>query len=152
MFPLLGGIFLGWSLGANDAANVFGAAVTSRMIRFWSAALLAAAFVILGAVLEGGAGIETLKGLTRIDLEQAVITSVAAAITVTLMTVLGVPVSTSQAVVGAVFGVGIIKGIQTVSRRTLVNILVGWLLTPVIATALALLLYFGIHLQYVPNH
>ena len=34
MFSLLGGIFLGWSLGANDASNVFGSAVTSRMLKF----------------------------------------------------------------------------------------------------------------------
>ena len=31
---LLGGLFLGWSLGANDAANVFGTAVGTRMVRF----------------------------------------------------------------------------------------------------------------------
>ena len=30
---LTGGLFLGWSLGANDAANVFGTAVGSRMVR-----------------------------------------------------------------------------------------------------------------------
>ena len=29
---LLGGLFLGWSLGANDAANVFGTAVGTRMV------------------------------------------------------------------------------------------------------------------------
>ena len=32
--PLAGGIFLGWALGANDAANVFGTAVASRIITF----------------------------------------------------------------------------------------------------------------------
>lgn len=37
---LSSGIFLGWSLGANDAANVFGAAVGSRMVRFKTAALI----------------------------------------------------------------------------------------------------------------
>ena len=42
---LLGGAFLGWSLGANDASNIFGTAVTSRMIRFRTAAVLASIFV-----------------------------------------------------------------------------------------------------------
>ena len=69
-----------------------------------------------------------------------------------LYAVVGVPVSTSQAVVGAVLGVGIIKGIQTVSGRTLLNILVGWCLTPVVAALLALAIDFAIHLQYVPTH
>ncbi|MEJ2097660.1 MAG: inorganic phosphate transporter [Deltaproteobacteria bacterium] len=65
MLSIAGGLFLGWSLGANDASNVFGTAVSSRMIRFWTAAVLAALFVVLGAVISGQAGIETLKGLTN---------------------------------------------------------------------------------------
>ena len=64
MVSLLGGVFLGWSLGANDAANCFGSAVASRMVRFWTAAGLCAVCVVLGALIEGRAGIETLKGLT----------------------------------------------------------------------------------------
>ena len=109
MTPLLGGIFLGWSLGANDAANVFGTAVTSRMLRFWTAAILASAFVILGALLEGQAGIETLKGLTQLTLKQATVCSVGAALTVTIMTILKLPISTSQAVVGAILGIGLLN-------------------------------------------
>ena len=34
MLPLAGGLYLGWALGANDAANVFGTAVASRIITF----------------------------------------------------------------------------------------------------------------------
>ncbi len=37
---LTSGLFLGWSLGANDAANVFGTAVGTRMVRFTTAALI----------------------------------------------------------------------------------------------------------------
>jgi len=73
MFSLLGGVFLGWSLGANDASNVFGTAVSSKMIKFWTAAILASSFVIIGAILSGQAGIETLKGLTSLSLKQAVV-------------------------------------------------------------------------------
>jgi PiT family inorganic phosphate transporter len=85
MLSLLSGIFLGWSLGANDASNVFGSAVSSRMLKFWTAAILASIFVLLGAILEGRAGIETLKGLTQLTLKMAIVSSVAAAVTVTLM-------------------------------------------------------------------
>jgi len=31
-FYLVSGLFLGWSLGANDAANIFGTAVGTRMM------------------------------------------------------------------------------------------------------------------------
>ncbi len=37
---LSSGLFLGWSLGANDAANVFGTAVGTRMVRFTTAAVI----------------------------------------------------------------------------------------------------------------
>jgi PiT family inorganic phosphate transporter len=57
MLSLLGGIFMGWSLGSNDAANCFCSAVASRMVRFRTAAVLCAAFVVIGALLEGEAGI-----------------------------------------------------------------------------------------------
>ncbi len=40
LFFLTSGLFLGWSLGANDAANVFGTAVGTRMIRFSTAAAI----------------------------------------------------------------------------------------------------------------
>jgi PiT family inorganic phosphate transporter len=50
---LSSGLFLGWSLGANDAANVFGTAVGSRMLRFYTAAAVCAVFVIVGAVVSG---------------------------------------------------------------------------------------------------
>ena len=50
---LSSGLFLGWSLGANDAANVFGTAVGSRMVTFTTAAVLCSVFVILGAVISG---------------------------------------------------------------------------------------------------
>jgi len=109
MLSLLGGVFMGWSLGSNDAANCFGSAVASRMVRFWTAAILCASFALIGALVEGQAGIETLVGLTQIDLEQAVVITVAAAVTVTIMTVFGLPVSTSQAAVGAILGIGFLN-------------------------------------------
>ena len=139
MYPLLGGIFMGWSLGSNDAANVFGTAVSSRMVRFRTAALLASFFVILGAVVSGRAGIETLKGLTSFGIEEAVISSVAAAITVTIMTVFGLPVSTSQSVVGSIIGIGILNG--QLNYAGMGKVVACWFGTPIGAAAVSILLY-----------
>lgn len=50
---LSSGLFLGWSLGANDAANIFGTAVGTKMVRFRTAALISSIFIILGAVFTG---------------------------------------------------------------------------------------------------
>ena len=139
MLSLLGGIFLGWSLGANDASNAFGSAVSSRMVKFWTAAILASIFVILGALLEGRAGIETLQGLTEMTLKMAVVSSVAAAVTVTIMTVLGLPVSTSQAVVGAIFGIGLVN--KQLNIAGLGKVVACWFGTPVGGLLMAIVLY-----------
>jgi len=139
VLSLLGGVFLGWSLGANDASNVFGSAVASRMLKFWTAAVLASVFVLLGALLQGQAGIETLKGLTQFTLEQAVVSSVAAATTVTIMTILGFPVSTSQAVVGAILGIGILN--QQLNLAGLGKVVACWFGTPVGAVVIAIIIY-----------
>ncbi len=139
MFSLLGGIFLGWSLGANDASNVFGSAVASRMLKFWTAAVLASLFVLLGALLQGQAGIDTLKGLTQLTLQTAVVSSVAAAITVTIMTILGLPVSTSQSVVGAILGIGILK--KQLNVMGLGKVVACWVGTPIGGIMIATIVY-----------
>ncbi|NIW24203.1 MAG: inorganic phosphate transporter, partial [Gammaproteobacteria bacterium] len=63
MAKLLGAVFLGWALGANDAANVFGPAVMSRAVRYRRAVITAAILVVLGAVLGGRRALETIGGL-----------------------------------------------------------------------------------------
>ncbi len=99
------GLFLGWSLGANDAANIFGTAVGSKMIRFRQAALIASIFVILGAVFQGRGTSETLSTLSSVDaLAGAFTVSLCAGATVYGMTRKGIPVSTTQAIVGAIIG------------------------------------------------
>jgi PiT family inorganic phosphate transporter len=139
MLFLLGGIFLGWSLGANDASNVFGSAVASRMLKFWTAAILAAVFVLLGALIQGQAGIETLRDLTQLSLKDAVVSSVAAAIAVTIMTILSLPVSTSQAVVGAILGISLLN--QQLNIVGIGKVVTCWIGTPIGGTVIAVIVY-----------
>ena len=91
------------------------------------------------------------RRLVRLDPFSALVVVLAEAVTVHIYTVVGVPVSTSQALIGAVIGVGLVKGIKTVSKRTLSNILIGWFLTPVVACSIAAALYFAVNLQFVPE-
>lgn len=146
MVHLLGGIFLGWSLGANDAANLFGSAVYSHMIRFWKAALLASLFVILGAVLQGGRGIDTLQGLSPMDLKTATLASVAAAAAVAGMTLARLPVSTSQAVVGAIVGAGLLQ--QQLHLQGLAKVALCWVGTPLAGILFSLLVYRSLGWAY----
>ena len=76
---LAGGLFLGWALGANDSANVFGTAVGTRMLRFRTAAILCSVGILLGAVISGAGPAETLGKLAAIDsLREAAIASASA--------------------------------------------------------------------------
>ena len=98
---LSSGLFLGWSLGANDAANVFGTAVGTRMIRFSTAALICSVFVIIGAVMSGAGAATTLSKLGAINtLAGAFMAAFSAALAVYLMIKTGLPVAYVQELVG----------------------------------------------------
>ncbi len=140
MWQISASLFLGWSLGSNDAANVFGTAVASRMVKFWVAALLASTFVILGAVLRGQAGIETYSQVSATTLNTAFVVSLAAALTVTVMTVFRLPVSTSQAVVGGLVMLGVVQG--DLDLAVLGKVGACWVGTPIGSAIIAMVLYF----------
>ena len=138
---LTSGLFLGWSLGANDAANIFGTAVGSKMIRFRTAALVASIFVIIGATLQGGGTTQTLRQLGSVNaLPGAFTVALAAAIVVFLMTKALLPVSTTQAIVGAIIGWNLFTGNST-DVKTLTTILTTWVVSPVIGAIFSALFY-----------
>jgi PiT family inorganic phosphate transporter len=138
---LVSGLFLGWSLGANDASNVFGSAVGSRMVSFRKAAIIASVFVILGSVIQGAGATSTLGKLGAVNaLGGSFTVALAAAVTVYLMTKFSIPVSTTQAIVGAIIGWNLFTGNHTDSR-TLTQIVSTWISGPVIGAVFAVLLY-----------
>ncbi|MBD3422568.1 MAG: inorganic phosphate transporter [Chitinivibrionales bacterium] len=136
---LSSGAFLGWSLGANDASNIFGTAVATRAVKFITAASLMSIFLIAGALIEGSSGLETIRNLSTQNLRGAFIITFAAACTTTLMTVVRMPVSTSQAVVGAILGSGFAAG--SPSFRGLGKVVLCWIGTPIGALLLAVIAY-----------
>lgn len=139
-FYLLGAIFLGWSLGTNDAANVFGTAVATRSVKYRMAVILTAIFVILGAIINGRPGINTLDSITPQNLLSAFVVSISAGIVVIVMSFLKLPVSTSQAVIGGILGVGFVN--HNIEWHRLVKVGVCWVSTPIGAAIIAFLLYF----------
>lgn len=139
-FKVIAGGLLGWSLGSNDAANVFGTAVSSHMVRWKTAAILIAVFVIIGSLAGGQNGLETYGGLSSQNINSAFCISLAAAVTVTMMTFLKIPVSTSQAVVGAIIGVAV-AGSKNIEWGGLTKVAACWVGTPIGAGVLAIILY-----------
>ena len=106
---ILAGFYVGWNIGANDAANCIGTTVG--------------------------------KNITPLDYGCALAAQLSAAIGVHLFSMAGIPVSTSQAVVGGGIGVGLTKGVQAVSFRRISTIFVGWVATPLCAAIFAALVY-----------
>lgn len=155
LFFLTSGLFLGWSLGANDASNVFGSAVGSKMITFRKAAIIASIAVILGAVIQGAGASETLGKLGAINAIGGSFTvALAAAVTIYMMTKFALPVSTTQAIVGAIIGWNFFTGNSTDSK-ILSQIIATWISGPILGAAFAIVLYIflrtikkysGIHL------
>jgi PiT family inorganic phosphate transporter len=138
---LSSGLFLGWSLGANDAANVFGTAVGSRMVRFTTAALICGVFVILGAYVSGTGAAQTLGKLGAVNaLGGSFMAALAAGLTVLWMTKLGLPVSTSQAIIGSIIGWNLFSDSYT-DISSLLKILSTWIICPLLSAVIAALLF-----------
>ena len=138
---LTSGLFLGWALGANHLGNVFGTAIGTRMVSFTTAALICGVFVILGAVTSGAGPSQTLGELGAIDaLPGSFMAALAAAVSVFIMTKLGLPVSTTQAIVGGILGWNFFSGTQT-DVGVLTKIMVSWVAGPVLAAAFAIILF-----------
>ena len=150
MWFLLSGIYLGWALGANDAANAFGTGVTSGLVSYKLAVILTAIFVILGAVMEGTKCFDTVGYFTSLTLFTALLVTLSAAITVTLMTRLKLPVSTSQAILGAIVGIAIVgEGWRGLPMGKLTKVILCWIFTPLGAAVISFLLFMG--LGYLVN-
>ena len=145
---LSSGLFLGWALGANDAANVFGTAVGTRMVSWRNAAIICSIFVILGAVISGAGTSQTIGKLGAITaLPGAFMTALSAGFSVFVMTKSGLPVSTSQAIVGAIIGWNFFSN-QATDTSTLAKILSTWIICPLLAAVIAIVIlkvskYFG---------
>ena len=151
---LSSGLFLGWALGANDAANVFGTAVGTRMVRWSTAAIICSIFVVLGAVISGAGSSDTLGKLGAISaLPGAFMTALAAAIAVYVMTKAGLAVSTSQAIVGGIVGWNLFTG-QPTDTKILLTIVTTWVLCPILAAIIAVILFkaLRVYLRFANLH
>ena len=157
---LLAGLYMGWNIGANDAANCVGADIGSGKMTIKEGIIITVVFSALGAVFFGSKVIKTVgKGIVplnqilageyagispQIGLYMVFAAALSAGLWVMAATYLKLPVSTSHAIVGAVAGAGILFLNQApglIKWSVLKNIAISWVLTPIGAAALAFLLY-----------
>ncbi len=139
---LLGGIYVGWNIGANDTANCVGTAIGAGLIRYWRAVILVAIFAVLGAILQGHHVMKTIgKGIVieQLPYMAIFIAFICAGFFVTMATFFRIPVSTSQAIVGGVVGIGLAVGAEVNFSKFFV-IVESWVICPVLTMVLSFLM------------
>jgi inorganic phosphate transporter, PiT family len=108
--------------------------------------LLGASGVVIGFLVQGRRVIETVgSSITALTPSRAFAATLAAATTVVVATSLGIPVSATQTLVGAVLGVGLARGIAALNLIVIRNIFTSWILTLPAASVLTILSYKLIH-------
>jgi PiT family inorganic phosphate transporter len=147
------GLYMAANIGANDLANAMGTSVGSRALTLKQAVLVSIIANVLGASLAGGYVTGTIsKGIIDPGLLADAPNSlmlgmfaalIAAGLWVHLATFLGLPVSTTHAIVGAVVGFGIISvGAGAVSWGKIIGIALSWVISPVAGALFAGGIYY----------
>jgi len=141
---LSSGLWLGWAVGANVAANIFATAVASRMVRFTTVVKLSVTFIMLGGLINGPAGIDTLSRLGGVDsLPGAFTVAFASAVAITCMSAFGLPVSAAQTGVGALIGYQLFQhgSINAAAQLLLRTIVITWICAPILSALTAFVIY-----------
>ena len=147
---ILTGCYGAYALGANNVANVTAVFVTSGSLSVAQASWFGGIAIAFGVITYSKPVMETVgSGIVKLDAFMAFITVLSLSVTVYIYALIGVPVSTTQAIVGAVFGISLIKGTQTVNFSTVRKIAVAWILTPVVGGVLGAFGYFISNLYYI---
>ncbi|RYN42025.1 Phosphate-repressible phosphate permease pho-4 [Alternaria arborescens] len=145
------------SNGANDVANSYATSVAARTLKMWQAGILACFTEFLGAVALGSRVTGTIKsGIFALDTFKPVpatlmlamgCAEVGSAVFLTVATIAGMPVSTTQTVVGALAGAGIAAQSPLSwgwKKGSISQIAASWVIAPFLSAAFAAALFLTI--------
>jgi PiT family inorganic phosphate transporter len=146
---ILSGCYVAYSMGANNAGNAVGPIANLGIIHPTVLLAIGGTAIAVGAITYGRRVADTVgKGITPLDIPGAFVAQIASAFGMHLFSIFGIPVSTSSAIVGAVVGVGLVKGARSISQKTIWTILIGWVLTPFLAALSAYTIYNLLNLVF----
>jgi PiT family inorganic phosphate transporter len=148
---LLSACLVAFAHGANDVANAIGpvAAVVSVLktktltaqseIPSWLLAI-GGMGIVVGLATWGWRVIETVgKKITELTPTRGFAAEFGAATTILLASKLGLPISTTHALIGAVLGVGLSRGLNALNLQTLKEIIISWVITIPLCAALSII-------------
>jgi PiT family inorganic phosphate transporter len=145
-------LYMAWGIGANDVANAMGTSVGSGSLTIRRAILIAGVLEFTGAFLAGGHVTDTVrKGIIDTSefaadpqpLVYGMLASLAAAATLLLgATRIGLPVSTTHSIVGAIVGFGAVTlGADAVNWGKVAQIVASWITSPLMGGGLAFCIF-----------
>ena len=147
--------------GSNDVANAIGplAAVVSivendgeivkKAALAWWILPLGGIGIVAGLAILGKKVIKTIgEGITHLTPSRGFAAELAAASTVVIASGTGLPISTTQTLVGAVLGVGMARGIAALNLGVIRNIVVSWVITLPVGAALAIVIFYILRLVF----
>lgn len=138
---ILSACLVAFAHGANDVANAIGpvaavigvlktnAIVAHSTVPTWLLSL-GGAGIVIGLATWGWRVIETIGSkITELTPTRGFAAEFGAAVTILFASKLGLPISTTHALVGAVFGVGMARGLKALNLQTLKEIVISWIVT-----------------------
>jgi len=131
IFLLISASLISYNIGANEVATVLGPVVYSGIsINFFLLLSISSLLVFLGAYILSNRVIETVgKGILPLDPLSGFVAQISAGISLFLFTLLGMPISTTYCMIGAISGIGMTKGLHTVKLELLKKIIFNWGIT-----------------------
>ncbi len=139
---ILASCYVAYSLGANHAGSAVGPISNLHIMEPVALLAIGGFSIAIGAMTYGRKVTDTVgKGITPLDVQGAFVAQISSGFGIHLFSILGIPLSTSSAIVGAVVGVGLVKGAKSISRKTIFTILAGWALTPTFAAIASFFVY-----------
>lgn len=151
---IMSACMMAFAHGANDVANAIGplsaavAILTTGLyaveapVPTWALAL-GGVGIVSGLATWGWRVIETIgKKLTELTPSRGFAAEFGAAATIVLASRLGLPISTTHTLVGAVLGVGFARGLGAVNLVTTRDILISWIVTVPLGALLAIPVYY----------
>ncbi len=154
VLQILTACYMAFAHGANDVANAIGplSAVATILkdgvhalgeeVPLW-VLLLGGSGIVAGLATWGWKVMQTIgHNITCIAPTRGFAAEFGAATTVLVCSKLGLPVSTTHTLVGAVVGIGLLRGLSSINIKVVRTVFLSWLITVPFSGALCAILYF----------